>query len=326
MIEKGKDDRRRMCWRPSASDIEFAAGPLHDRRHRPLDRHHGAGRAKLRGGLKLPATRPHRWTSQRPPSPLPAFPNGCHVAEVEIDPDTGMIEVVQLRVGQRFRHRDQSAARRRPGAWRRRAGHRTGAAGERRSTTTTASCSPARSWTTAMPRRCAELRSFASHPAPATTNPLGTKGCGEGGCAGALASLMNADRRCAVGLRHPQHRHAGDAGADLAGDPGPRNMQGGIMSEATVRLPGAVASRNATTQVSARRISSATISSCCCAAVPARARRISGQPHQLASRSPHSTTVSAVLQTPAGFLIDRVGPRVILIAGLLQVALSPSPE
>jgi len=33
---------------------------------------------------------------------------------------------------------------------------------------------------------------FESHPVPATSNPLGVKGCGEAGCAGALTSVMNA--------------------------------------------------------------------------------------------------------------------------------------
>ena len=33
---------------------------------------------------------------------------------------------------------------------------------------------------------------FESLPVPATTNPLGVKGCGEAGCAGALTSVMNA--------------------------------------------------------------------------------------------------------------------------------------
>jgi carbon-monoxide dehydrogenase large subunit len=31
-----------------------------------------------------------------------------------------------------------------------------------------------------------------SHPVPATTNPLGAKGCGEAGCAGSMTSVMNA--------------------------------------------------------------------------------------------------------------------------------------
>ena len=40
-----------------------------------------------------------------------------------------------------------------------------------------------------------------SHPVPATTNPLGSKGCGEAGCAGALTSVMNAIVD-ALGVRH----------------------------------------------------------------------------------------------------------------------------
>jgi aerobic carbon-monoxide dehydrogenase large subunit len=46
--------------------------------------------------------------------------------------------------------------------------------------------------------------SFESHPVPAKTNPLGTKGCGEAGCAGALSSVMNAvvDALSTVGIRH----------------------------------------------------------------------------------------------------------------------------
>lgn len=44
---------------------------------------------------------------------------------------------------------------------------------------------------------------FQSHPVPATTNPLGTKGCGEAGCAGALSSVMIAilDALSRVGVR-----------------------------------------------------------------------------------------------------------------------------
>lgn len=33
---------------------------------------------------------------------------------------------------------------------------------------------------------------FFSHPVPATTNPLGAKGCGEAGCAGSLPAVTNA--------------------------------------------------------------------------------------------------------------------------------------
>jgi len=44
----------------------------------------------------------------------------------------------------------------------------------------------------------------ANHEVPATTNPLGVKGCGEAGCAGALTSVMNAivDALSELGIRH----------------------------------------------------------------------------------------------------------------------------
>jgi len=57
----------------------------------------------------------------------------------------------------------------------------------------------------AMPR-AVDVPSFtlADHPSPATTNPLGVKGCGEAGCAGALTSVMNAviDALGDRGIRH----------------------------------------------------------------------------------------------------------------------------
>jgi carbon-monoxide dehydrogenase large subunit len=44
----------------------------------------------------------------------------------------------------------------------------------------------------------------AHHPVPAKTNPLGVKGCGEAGCAGALTSVSNAivDALSDYGIRH----------------------------------------------------------------------------------------------------------------------------
>ena len=50
----------------------------------------------------------------------------------------------------------------------------------------------------------APLFASASHPVPAATNPLGAKGCGEAGCAGALPSVMNAllDALSPYNIRH----------------------------------------------------------------------------------------------------------------------------
>jgi carbon-monoxide dehydrogenase large subunit len=57
----------------------------------------------------------------------------------------------------------------------------------------------------AMPR-AADVPSFVTehHPVPAKTNPLGVKGCGEAGCAGALISIPNAiiDALSEYGIRH----------------------------------------------------------------------------------------------------------------------------
>src|SRR5215472_11109593 len=51
---------------------------------------------KLHTGLELPAGLPQSLDVQNisdgPPS---AFPNGCHIAEVEVDPETGLVDVVR---------------------------------------------------------------------------------------------------------------------------------------------------------------------------------------------------------------------------------------
>ena len=42
------------------------------------------------------------------------------------------------------------------------------------------------------------------HPVPAKSNPLGTKGCGEAGCAGSLSTIVNAvlDALSDYGIAH----------------------------------------------------------------------------------------------------------------------------
>jgi carbon-monoxide dehydrogenase large subunit len=59
-------------------------------------------------------------------------------------------------------------------------------------------CSPAPTWTTPCRGRITRPRSKSS------INPLGVKGCGEAGCAGGLASVMNAvvDALSVYGIRH----------------------------------------------------------------------------------------------------------------------------
>jgi len=148
---------------------------------------------KLRQGLRLPEDCPKtldiKHVHQSAPS---AFPNGCHVAEVEIDPDTGVTQVVKYEmvndfgilvnpllvegqlhggvvqgIGQALMERT---------VWDEDGQLLTG------------------SYMDYQLPRAGDLPSFQffSHPVPAKTNHLGAKGCGEAGCAGSLPAVMNA--------------------------------------------------------------------------------------------------------------------------------------
>jgi carbon-monoxide dehydrogenase large subunit len=133
-----------------------------------------------------------------------AFPNGCHVVEVEIDPDTGVIEIARyasvndfgtivnplLVEGQVHGGVVQGIGQ---------------ALMERVVYDESGQLLTGSYMDYAIPR-APDLPAigFVSHPVPARTNPLGTKGCGEAGCAGALGSVMNAvvDALSEVGIRH----------------------------------------------------------------------------------------------------------------------------
>jgi carbon-monoxide dehydrogenase large subunit len=125
-------------------------------------------------------------------TPPSTFPNGCHVCEIEIDPETGSLRIdsysavddfgtvinpmivegqvhggIVQGIGQILMedtHYDED--------------------GQLRSGTF---------MDYAMPR-ADDLPSFsyAEHPSPATTNPLGAKGCGEAGTSGAMACMTSA--------------------------------------------------------------------------------------------------------------------------------------
>ena len=73
----------------------------------------------------------------------------------------------------------------------------------------------------AMPRaEDIPLMDVGDHPSPAKSNPLGTKGCGEAGCAGSLVTIVNAVIDALSELRRHAYRHAADLGAGVARDPG----------------------------------------------------------------------------------------------------------
>src|SRR5579872_2130721 len=94
LIEQGKQIAAHVL-EASAVDIEFTGG-----RFTIAGTDRGIGvlelADKLRGGLKLPADVPQSLdVSHISDNPPFSFPNGCHVAEVEIDRETGVVEVVR---------------------------------------------------------------------------------------------------------------------------------------------------------------------------------------------------------------------------------------
>ena len=94
VIEAGKQIAAHVL-EAAAADIEFRAGRFVIA---GTDRSIGIMElaARIRAGLELPPELPQSLDvaniSDGPPS---AFPNGCHIAEVEVDPETGMVEVVR---------------------------------------------------------------------------------------------------------------------------------------------------------------------------------------------------------------------------------------
>jgi carbon-monoxide dehydrogenase large subunit len=132
-------------------------------------------------------------TKERAEAPL-TFPNGCHVAEVEVDPDTGHVEIVTYTaVDDCGNMLDKIVVE----------GQVQGsvANGLGQALTENAVYDADSGQLVAgsfmdygMPHAHnmpVELRE-AAHPIPSTTNPLGVKGTGEAGTTAAIAAVMNA--------------------------------------------------------------------------------------------------------------------------------------
>ncbi len=160
---------------------------------------------QIRSGLELPPGLPQSLdVANISDGPTSAFPNGCHIAEVEVDPETGIVEVVRysfvndfgvvinplLVTGQAHGGIVQGIGQ---------------ALRERTVYDEHGQLLTGSYMDYAMPRaEDAPMFTSAFHPVPAKTNPLGAKGCGEAGCAGALPSVMNAlvDALAEYGVRH----------------------------------------------------------------------------------------------------------------------------
>ena len=176
----------------AAGDIEFSQG-----RFSIAGTDRGIGimelAARLRDGAALPDGVPATLdVAMVVPGVPSAFPNGCHIAEVEVDPETGVVAVVKystvndfgtllnplLVEGQAHGGIVQGIGQ---------------ALGEAIAYSEDGQLLSGSYMDYALPRADdAPSFGFISHPVPARTNGLGAKGCGEAGCAGAMPSVMNA--------------------------------------------------------------------------------------------------------------------------------------
>ena len=120
------------------------------------------------------------------------FPNGCHVAEVEIDPDTGVVRIVRYTGVNDFGTivNPMIVAGQLHGGVAQGIGQ---ALMEEVSYDESGQPITGSFMDYALPR-AEDIPTMAvgDHPSPAKSNPLGTKGCGEAGCAGSMVCIVNA--------------------------------------------------------------------------------------------------------------------------------------
>jgi carbon-monoxide dehydrogenase large subunit len=204
VIEQGKQIASHVL-EAAVGDIEFAQGRFVIA---GTDRSIGIMELaeKLRAGLDLPPGTPTtldvRHVSDGPGAST--FPNGCHVCEIEIDPETGSMEVVKYISVNDFGTviNPLTVEGQLHGGVLQGIGQ---ALMEMTVYDTDGQLLTGSFMDYALPRAAdAPAVGVVNHPVPATTNVLGVKGCGEAGCAGSLASVMNAvaDALSEFGIRH----------------------------------------------------------------------------------------------------------------------------
>ncbi len=203
VIQRGKQAAAHFL-EAAVADIEFSQGRFTiagtDRSIGIMDL---AERLRLTGDLPsdVPGTLGVSHVFKGVPS---AFPNGCHIAEIELDPETGVVEVIRyatvndfgvlvnpmLVEGQAHGGIAQGIGQ---------------ALMEMVSYDDDGQLLTGSYMDYALPRaNDFPGLGFLSHPVPARTNPLGAKGCGEAGCAGSLPATMNAvvDALAGLGIMH----------------------------------------------------------------------------------------------------------------------------
>lgn len=202
VIEKGKRAAAHML-EASEADIEFADGAFTIAgTDRSIDIMELA--KKLHDG-KVPDGVPDSLDVDHTSEPVPsAFPNGCHVAEVEVDPDTGVVQIVRYSAVNDFGTviNPMLVAGQLHGGVVQGIGQ---ALMEQVRYDESGQPITGSLMDYALPRaEDVPNMTVGDHPVPATTNPLGTKGCGEAGCAGSLSTVVNAvlDALSDYGVKH----------------------------------------------------------------------------------------------------------------------------
>ena len=205
VVEKGREAASYVL-EAAASDIEFAHGRFviagTDRSITVMDLARTLREGSTKSSPDAPQSLDVHHISNGPGAAT--FPNGCHVAEVEVDPETGVAELVKYTCVNDFGIvvNPLIVAGQLHGGVVQGVGQ---ALMEMTVYDSDGQLLTGSFMDYAMPR-AADLPSFvlAEHPVPAKTNLLGAKGCGEAGCAGSLTSVMNAvlDALAERGIRH----------------------------------------------------------------------------------------------------------------------------
>ncbi|MDR3488521.1 MAG: xanthine dehydrogenase family protein molybdopterin-binding subunit [Bradyrhizobium sp.] len=190
IIEKGKRAAAHLM-EAAEGDIEFGNGRFTiagtDRSIDIIELARRLRAGKMPEGV--PASLDVDHTTEGVPS---TFPNGCHVAEVEIDPETGIVQIVRYTGVNDFGTivNPMLVAGQLHGGVAQGIGQ---ALMECVSYDANGQPITGSFMDYAMPRAGdIPVMAVGDHPVPAKSNPLGTKGCGEAGCAGSLSTIVNA--------------------------------------------------------------------------------------------------------------------------------------
>jgi aerobic carbon-monoxide dehydrogenase large subunit len=203
VIEAGKQIAAHVL-EASAGDIEFKSGRfVITGTDRTIDIMALAER--LRGGMKLPEGVPASLDVTHVTEQVPGtYPNGVHVAEVEIDPDTGLTRTVKYTAVNDFGTvlNPMLVESQIQGGVVQGLGQvlLEGAVYDADGQLVTGSFMDY-----AMPHaHDAPMIDVANRPVPTKTNPIGAKGCGEAGTSGGLPAVANAviDALSEYGIRH----------------------------------------------------------------------------------------------------------------------------